>query len=516
MGTIDIIILFAYLLGTMLFGFYFSRSQKDVNTYFKGTTKVPAWVIMASIVSTETSSVTFLSVPGYAFTGNFTFLQLAMGYIIGRFVVSFLFVPLYFRGELLTVYQLLGQRFGGGVRRLASLLFLITRSLADGIRLFITGVVLAEVLLALPGTEAWALRWFSPLSPRISIIIVSVLIMGVVTIVFSYFGGMSAVIWTDVTQLGIYLIGAATATWVLLNHIPGGWEEVMKVGEAAGKFKLFDFTVSLTKSYTFWSGLIGGAFLTTATHGTDQLMVQRYLCGDSPRNAKIALIFSGFVVFFQFALFLFIGSLLYVFYTLYASNQIASFTVNGRILGDHIFPHFIVTQMPTGVVGLVIAAIAAAAFTSSLNSQAATTVADFYMPMTNGKKSDQHYLNISKRMTAIWGIIQIAFGLFAIKVSQNAVNEVLGIASFTNGLILGVFFIGTLTKRVTQIPTIIGMVSGLCILLVFKFYFNASWQWYALIGSTVTFLVGCLVSLILGEFSNSTESHGEPREGRGF
>ncbi len=508
MQLLDLFILFAYLIGTMMFGVYFSRSQKDVKTYFISSQHVPWWAIMASIVSTETSSVTFISVPGFAFTGNFTFLQLVMGYLIGRIAVSLLFIPSYFRGELLTVYQLLGQRFGSTVRRLASSLFLITRSLADGFRLYLTGLVLAAVLLALPGTETAAREWFPSLAPQITIIIISVVIMGVATIVYSYLGGMSAVIWTDVSQLGIYLAGAVTAAVILLQQIPGGWDEVVQRGVAAGKFTLFDFTMSLTKSYTFWSGLIGGAFLTTATHGTDQLMVQRYLCSDSARSARKALLVSGAVVFVQFTLFLLIGAMLYVFYNFYAPDQMAAFTMNGVVQGDRIFAHFIVSHLPTGVAGLVIAAIAAAAFTSSLNSQAATTMADFYMPMTRNEKSESHYLNASRLLTAVWGVVQIVVGVIAIKLSRRVVDEVLGIASFTNGVILGVFFLGTFTKRVRQTAAIVGIVVGAAVMLAVKLFTGVSWQWYVLIGSSVTFVVGCLASLVIGERTAevSTES----------
>jgi solute:Na+ symporter, SSS family len=494
MHLLDLIILAIYLIGTMLFGVYFSRSQKDVKTYFVGSQRVPWWAIMASIVSTETSSVTFISVPGFAFTGNFTFLQLVMGYLIGRSVISLFFVPQYFRGELLTVYQLLGQRFGPKVRRLASSLFLITRSLADGFRLYLTGLVLAAVLLALPGTEDTARSLFPSLTPAVTIIIFSVLIMGVATIVYSYLGGMSAVIWTDVSQLGIYLIGAIVAAAVLLERIPGGWNEVIQAGMAAGKFTLFDFTLGLSKSYTFWSGVIGGAFLTMATHGTDQLMVQRYLCSDSPRSARVALLMSGAVVFVQFALFLFIGAMLYVYYNFHATEQIAAFTINGVVQGDRIFPHFIVSHLPTGIVGLVIAAIAAAAFTSSLNAQASTAMADFYMPLTGYQKSEKHYLNASRIITAVWGVVQIVVGIIAIKMSRRVVDEVLGIASFTNGVILGVFLLGTFTKQVRQTAAIAGMIAGAGVMLWIKLFTAVSWQWYVLIGSLVTYVVGYLAS----------------------
>ena len=499
MRTLDIVILFAYLIGTVLFGSWFSRRQKrGMKEYFGSGKSMPWWAIMASVVSTETSSLTFVSVPGLAFTGNFTFLQLVIGYLFGRMAVTLIFVPLYFRGELLTVYQLLGQRFGSAVRRLASTLFLITRSIADGFRLYLTGIVLSVVLLALPGSEAAARSWFPSLDPTLTIIMFSVLVMGIATIIFSYFGGIDAVIWTDVTQLGIYLVGAFVAAFILLGKIPGGLGEVVSTGSAAGKFTFLDFTWSITKSNTFWSGLIGGAFLTTATHGTDQLMVQRYQCGDSPKAARKALLVSGVVVFAQFALFLFIGVMLYVFYTGYASAETASFLVDGKVRADRIFPHFIVNHLPTGVVGLVIAAIAAAAFTPSLNSQPATTIADFYVPMTGGKKPDAHYLKVSKLLTAMWGVVQISTGMFAaFYLSRSMVDQVLDIQSFTNGVILGIFFLGTFTKRVQSPAAIVGIIVGAAVMLYVKFWTPVSWQWYVLIGSVTTFVIGYLASLLI-------------------
>jgi len=509
MRTLDLTILVAYLIGTVLFGAWFSRSQKNVKDYFVAGERVPWWAIMGSIVATETSTVTFISVPGFAYSANFTFMQLVIGYMIGRIVVTVIFVPLYFRGQLLTVYQLLGQRFGSGVRRLASLLFLTTRSLADGFRLFATGLVLAALLLAMPGMDEMARNWFPSLEPKFAVLIVSVLVMGAATILYTYLGGMAAVIWTDVIQLVIYLIGAVIAAWILLGKIPGGWEEVVRVGGAAGKFNWFDFTWDLTKSYTFWSGVIGGAFLTTATHGTDQLMVQRYLCSNSTRQARLALLSSGAVVFVQFMLFLLIGAMLYVYYTGYAPAEIAGFTLNGKLQTDRIFPHFIVSHLPAGVVGLVIAAIFSAAMStlsSSLNSSSATAVGDFYMPMTGNQKSDHHYLTVSRVLTAVWGVVQITVAIVAIKLSSRVVDEVLGIASFTNGVILGLFFLGTFTKRVGQMAAIAGIIAGAGLMLWVKLQTGVSWQWYVLIGSVTTFAVGLLASLLIRERNSEVEA----------
>lgn len=489
MTGIDFLVLGLYLAGIVLFGSRFSKSHKDVRDYFVSGANVPWWAIMGSIVATETSTVTFISVPGYAYTTNFTFLQLVMGYMIGRLAVSILFIPAYFRGEILTVYQLLGTRFGAAVKRLASSLFLATRTLADGFRLFATGLVLAALLRATPGLDAYSTH---------TILVASVLIMGVATIVYTYHGGMTAVIWTDVIQLVIYLVGALLAAAVLIQRVPGGWSEIAASGAAAGKFRLWDLTFDLTKSYTFWSGIVGGAFLTTATHGTDQLMVQRYFCAKSPGDARKALLWSGAVVFAQFALFLLIGAMLWVYYTGQAPQEAAAFVRDGRIQSDRIFPTFIVQHLPTGAVGLVLAAIFAAAMStlsSSLNSSSAAAMNDFYIPATARQRSDAHYLRVSRIFTAAWGILQIVVAVAAITLSSRVVDEVLGIASFTNGVILGVFLLGTLTQRVGQTAAFAGIIAGAMVMLYLKLFTAVSWQWYVLVGSVVTFLIGVLASL---------------------
>lgn len=477
---IDLMVIAAYMAGVTLFGWYFGRKQKDIRDYFLSDRDVPWWALAGSIVATETSTVTFISVPAFAFAangrgegGNFTFLQLVAGYMIGRLVIVALFIPLYFRGELFTVYQVLDRRFGGSVKRTAASLFLVTRSAADGIRLYAT----ALVLVALTG---WADTK-------------SILIIGAVTILYTYLGGMSAVIWTDVIQLVIYVGGAFVAAVILLDRIPGGWNEVAAVGEQFHKFQLFDFSRDIARSYTFWAGIIGGAFLTTATHGTDQLMVQRYLCSRSARQATGALLASGAVVFAQFVLFLFIGVMLFAFY------QHSALPPEVASRADRVFPHFIVTQLPPGLVGLVVAAIFAAAMStlsSSLNSSAATALTDFYRPLMARGRSDAHYLKVSRGLTAMWGAVQIIVAIVAIAIEQRVVDAVLSIASFTNGPILGLFFLGALTKRVGRVGALAGVAAGIAVMLLVWLGLNVSWQWYVLIGSTVTFAVGYGASLM--------------------
>jgi SSS family transporter len=501
MQLLDLTVLAAYLAAIVAFGAYFSKAQKTTRDYFLSGKTLPWWAIMGSIVATETSTVTFISIPGFAYTNNFTFLQLVMGYLIGRVVVSTVLLPGYFRGDLVTAYQLLGDRFGTAVKRLVSGVFIATRSLADGLRLFATGLVLAAAMLATPQAAARIADWFPASDPTYVVLVLAVSVIGVATIVYTYFGGMTAVIWTDVIQLGVYMGGAVVAMFVLLSQIPGGWAEVREVGVAAGRFTLFDFTWDVTRGYTFWSGVIGGAFLTTATHGTDQMMVQRFLCASNQADARKALLWSGVVVFVQFAIFLLIGAMLFVYYTQHAPGEVAAFTRDGRILTDRIFPYFVINHLPPGVVGLVLAAIFAAAMStlsSSLNSSSAAVVNDFYQPATGGRKGESHYLSVSRGLTLTFGLFQVGIAIVAISFSSRVVDEVLGIASFTNGIVLGVFLLGTLT-RVAQPAAFAGILGGSAVMLAVKLGTAVTWQWYVLIGSLVTFTVGVLAERALAD-----------------
>jgi Na+/proline symporter len=309
-----------------------------------------------------------------------------------------------------------------------------------------------------------------------------------------------------VIQLVVYIAGALLAATILLGRIPGGWSEVVRVAAAHDKFRMTDFTFDIGRDYTFWSGVIGGAFLTTATHGTDQLMVQRYLCSSSARQARVALLSSGAVIFAQFVLFLLIGVMLYVFYAGPGAPAAGAFIVNGRVQADRIFPHFIVTELPPGVVGLVIAAIFAAAMStlsSSLNSSAAAAVADFYMPLTANARSDAHYLSVSRTLTVVWGVVQIGVALAAIRISQSVVTEVLAIASFTNGIILGVFFLGTFTSRVGEAGPFAGIVAGTATITLVWLRGGVSWQWYILIGSLSMLAAGAIAGTVTGRRSEA-------------
>jgi SSS family transporter len=507
MQTIDLVIIFGYLIGITAFGIWFSGDQETTEDYFVGDRSVPWWAIAMSIVATETSTITFVSVPGVAFAkgGNFQFLQLVFGYMLGRVVISLIFIPMYFKGDLQTVYQLLGDRFGNKVKMLASGLFVIMRNVADGIRLLLTAIVLAAVYQS-----------FNPGSDASTIIIGSIVLLGVVMIVFTFYGGMEAVIWIEVVQLVIYVGGAIAAAVVLLQNIDGGLTTVLNVGSQFDKFDVFDFNLDFAKSYTFWGGLIGGCFLTMSTHGTDQYLVQRYLCTSKPASASTALLTSGAVVLAQFVGFLFIGALLFAFYGPYNSPEYAQAGVAGSgipgtfpfMKPDQVFPNFITEHMPAGLSGLVVAAIFAAALSSSLNSIAATAINDLYKPFARDV-SDKKLLKLSGWLTVIVGIIQIFVAIAFMKTGESALNLALSVASLINGPVLGVFLVGSFMKRAREVHALTGMLVSTALMFYILLAFNGivpgpkiAWPWYALIGSLTTVAVAYISTLIIPTTNN--------------
>ena len=487
-STIDYAVLLVYLVGITIFGTLFRGSQRSVKDYFVGARNVHWLVISLSIVATETSTLTLVGVPAIAYAnyakpelgGNFTYLQVVLGYVVARFIISFLFIPAYFKGEMLTAYQLLENRFGVTTKNFAASLFLIMRALAEGVRIYAASIVLTAVLqTSLPDVPNLTL-W-------------SIVIVGALTLVYTFEGGIAAVIWTDLVQLIIYITGSLVAAYLLLNLVPGGWNEIVAVGAAANKFQVVSLSFDFGLPFTFWAGLFGGTFLTMASHGTDQLLVQRLFTCKNQADSQKALIFSGFVVLFQFALFLLIGVMLYVYYQHFPLRQ----ALNSN---DEIFPRFIVENLPHGFSGLVIAAIFAAAMSNlsgSLNSLASTTVLDFYKPLINPNASDEFLLKLSRWLTAAWGVALILIA-FSARGWGSVFTVGLTIASLVYGTMLGAFLLGVLTRRANQIGVITGMLTSLTAMLTIKIFADkyVAWTWYVLIGTLICLAVGYTVSRV--------------------
>ncbi|MFV0445097.1 MAG: sodium:solute symporter family transporter [Planctomycetaceae bacterium] len=489
LGWIDLLVLAASLLAVVYIGIRARSSVHDLDSYLLGDRNLPWWAILGSIVATETSTATVLSVPGLAYgeTG-FRFLQLALGYIIGRAVVVRVLLPLYFRGQLFTAYQVLEQRFGVVMKRAASLLFLVTRNLGDGLRLYLAAIVLREL-------TGWPLG-------------ISLVAMGAVTILYTYFGGMRSVVWNDCLQLAVYMAGGIATVFVLAQALPGGWDELWEFAAAHDKWRLFDFDTRYDRPYTFWAGLIGGAVLTLGTHGTDHMMVQRYLSARSQQDAGRAIFLSGIVVFLQFALFLFIGVQLAAYYS---HDPAQTFARTDRVFADFLINHF---PRNTGLVGLLLAAILAAAMStlsSSLNSSANALANDFFL---TGTEPPANALAMTRGFTILFGVIQVGVGFAATKLTDAVVSNALTIAGFSAGLLLGVYLLGVLTRRVGQYAALAGAAVGLVTLAFLEFGLPhlesisgllgmswrnrppLAWPWLALVGATTTFACGWLASTL--------------------
>ena len=465
---LDVVVLVSYLLGVTVWGAWLGRNQKGGTDYFLGNRSLPWFAVMLSVVATETSTLTFLSIPGVAYTGSLVFLQLTLGYLLGRILVSAVLLPAYYAGSLTTAYALLERRFGLGVRRFTSAIFMVTRLLADSVRLFATAIPLALIT-----------GWPYP---------ASIAVIGVLTLIYTYMGGIKAVVWVDAVQMGLYLLGALATIIAIQILVPGGWSAVLASSADAGKLDVIDLSWNLSTTYTLWAGVLGGAVFTMASHGTDQLIVQRLLTCRDMRSSQKALIGSGVVVMAQFLVFLVVGLGLWAFY-------------GGRSFesSDEIFALFIVEQLPPGITGLLIAGVFAAAMSSlssSINSLASAAAYDFWAPMVGAQDDEARLLRAGRAFSLLWAALLIAGATLFIPLSRGttAVEVALGIASLVYGGLLGAFALGVLTKRPGQMAAIVGMASGIGMVTLLRD--QMAWPWYALVGSVVTFAVGSAIGLI--------------------
>ncbi|MEV0697687.1 sodium:solute symporter [Saccharopolyspora sp. NPDC050389] len=485
MRSLDLVVIGLYLIAMPVLGVLLSGRQRSSQDYFVGNRQLPWWAVCFSVVATETSTLTVISVPTVAYLGSFTYLQLAIGYLIGRVVVAFVLLPKYYAGNLVSAYAFLGQRFGSGLQGTASVTFLVTRLLADGLRLFATAIPVKVMLAAFGVTMSyWQI----------------VLILSAMTVIYTYFGGIKAVVWVDAIQMFVYVGGAICAAVVLLGRLPGDW---MSTAVAEGKFQLLDFGSSIiTDQYAFFTAVIGGAVFAMASHGADQLMVQRLLACRDLRDSQRALIASGVVVFLQFALFLFIGTMLWSFFK---GAQPAEL---GMASKDELFPQFIVNDLPPGLSGLLIAGILAAAMStlaSSLNSLSTSTVSDLYQRISKRRLDDAAVLRMGKGWTLVWAVVFVVFASMFSSTDNPVVEVGLSIASYTYGALLGAFLLGLLVKRARQADAVIAFVATLAVVLFFVFGVtfpdgegsekSLAFPWYTPLGVIVTLVVGGLLSL---------------------
>lgn len=468
LNKLDFAIIALYLAGITLFGLRFRKKQRTLRDYFLAGRDIPWWAIALSIVAAETSTLTIISIPGLAYDSNLAFLQVVMGYVVGRVVISFVLLPHYFRGDLYTAYELIERRFGHRLRSLTAGLFLLTRAAAEGVRVYAVSIVVSIAL----GTGEVA----------------SIAIITALTLIYTFEGGLAAVIWTDVVQTVIYVGGTLVGLVTILHLVPGGWSAIHAAAANAGKFQVFDFRPNFWIPYSFWAGLIGGTFLTTASHGTDQLIVQRLLAARGEKQSVTALLSSGLAILFQFALFLIVGVMLWAYYRMPSSAF-------GK--PDRIYPTFIVTRMPHGISGLLIAAILAAAMSNlsaALNSLSSSAIMDFYSRL-RPESDERTKMRLSRMATFFWALILFGLAIIALHKAGRVVEVGLQIASIAYGALLGAFLLGTLTRRANAMGTMLGMVCGFGIELYLWLGTGVPWTWWVMIGTCVTFSVGWMASI---------------------
>src|SRR3989449_2134796 len=469
LDKLDLGIIALYLAGITLFGLRFRKRQRTLRDYFLADRNVPWWAIALSIVAAETSTLTIISIPGLAYDTNLTFLQVVFGYLVGRVIISFVLLPHYFRGDLYTAYELIERRFGKKLRSLTAGLFLITRVAAEGVRVYAVSIVVAIAL----GTGE----------------IASIAIITALTLIYTFEGGLAAVIWTDVVQTVIYIGGTLVGLFTILHLVPGGWPAIQALAESTRKLQVFAFTPDLWKPYTFWAGLVGGAFFITASHGTDQLIVQRLLAARNQRQSVTALLSSGVAILFQFALFLMVGVMLFAFY------RSPSVTFGKA---DRIYPTFIVSQMPHGISGLLIAAILPAAMSNlsaALNSLSSTTIIDFYL-QHRPQLDERRRVQLSRLATLFWALLLFGLAVLSLHKVGRVIEVGFQITSVAYGALLGVFLLGVLTRRANQNGAMVGMLCGFLIELYIWLGTRVPWTWYVAIGTVVTFVVGYAASLV--------------------
>lgn len=471
---LDYLIVALYLVGIALFGYFRGGKQRTVQEYFLGQETIPWWIVCFSIVAAETSTLTFISIPGLAYLTNLNFLQLTFGYLLGRIAVSMVLLPAYYKGELSTAYAFLETRFGVKTRQFASGVFLFTRLAADGVRLFATAIPLQLIAdISYPA---------------------AILILASVALFYTYAGGVRGVIWVDAVQMVVYLGGALVAAIVLVSGSEGGLSGALSMSIANGKTGILNFGLTrefFQQPYTLIAGILGGGFLSMASHGTDQLIIQRVLTTKSLRAGQKALIGSGVVIIVQFVLFLGVGLLLFDHY------QGATLAQLGIDRSDKIFPKFIIEGLPPGISGFIIAGLMAAALSTlagSMSSMSSSVILDLYKPIAGRGLSEEKALKISRQVTAVVAVLLVGTALLFMNTDQTVVELALSIASFTYGGLLGTFLLGVLVKKARQSHALTGFVAGILVMITVISFKLVAWTWYTAVGVAVTLLVGGLLS----------------------
>ncbi len=471
MRLLDLTVILVYMVAIALVGLRLSGRQGSAAAYFVGERDLPWWVICFSIVATETSTLTVIPMPGVAYLGAFGFVELAIGYLLGRTLVAFGLLPLYMNGQFVSIYQYLRERFGPRLQAIASVTFLFTRLLAEGVRLFASAIPI-KLLLDAIGVPTGYVTIIAGLS--------------LLTVFYTYVGGIRAVVWTDAIQMTLYVGGAGVCIAVLLGEVG-----LVGLGQAytAGKFQVFNLSAPMLASpFNVVAAIGGGAIFSMASHGADQLMVQRVLACRTLRDGQRAMIGSAVVVMLQFALFSLVGALLWVHLGGKTPAEM------GLRSSDDLFPRFILDELPPGLSGLLIAGILSAtmgSLSSALNSMANSTVADLWRAMG---RDDAGTLRLSRMLTLVWAVVMAGFACLFADTKGQVVLLGLGIAGYTYGALLGAFLLGLVVRRPRERDAIVAFLATVLVMTLVVRTYTLAFTWYVPLWVVVTLLVGGILS----------------------
>jgi solute:Na+ symporter, SSS family len=478
----DWIVILVYLLGIIALGVYFGKDQRNTRDYFLGSKNIPWWGIGLSIVAAETSALTIIGVPAMAYdakSGNMTFIQMVIGYVIARILLAVVMVPHYFKGEIYSPYQLLENSFGPAARRTASVFFLLMETLAAGVRVYVACIPV-QLMLGIGVLE-------------------SIILFVFLSLIYTYIGGVKAVIWTDAVQFGLFLAGGLFTIFYIPTLIDGGFSAVMAEAAAAGKTHWLNADFSLQPPINIWMGVLGGTFLVMSTHGAEQLIVQRVLACKNVRDGRRALILSAALIFPLFLIFLTVGVMLWVYY----QHQPFAIPIPearpGIKANDFIFPIFMVTAVPHVLKGFLIVAILSAAMSSvssAMTALASVSTMDIMKNLLKGARGDEFFLRFSKRSTVFWAgaLILVAF---LTRKNDSVLNAAFALRGLTAGALLGSLMLTLLWRKASSTPVVIAMFAALAVMTYIFLYTKIFWPWYTLIGTCVALATAYLARAVL-------------------
>ncbi len=494
----DWLVIALYLVGIIVFGVWFGKDQRNTRDYFLGSRNIPWWGIGLSIVAAETSALTIIGVPGMAYASNLGFIQMIAGYVIARIILAVVMVPHYLTGEIYSPYQLFANRLGQSGRRMAGGLFLLSETLAAGVRVYVACIPI-QLLLGIP-------------------ILPAILLFVALSLVYTCAGGVKAVIWTDAVQFGLFLAGGLFTLLYIPQLFDGGFKEVYTIAVRQGKLDWLNLHFSLAKPFNLWMGVIGGTVMVMSSHGAEQLIVQRVLACRSVADGRKALVLSAVLIFPLFLIFLLVGAMLWVYYQKFPMPIPLPETRPGIQATDYVYPIFMLTAVPNVLKGFLIVAILSAAMSSvssALTSLASVATMDFVRGILTKARSEEFYLKFSRLSTIAWAALLILVAVLTQHV-ESVLNAAFDLRGLTSGALLGGLLLAVFWKKARPGPVIAAMAGSVGGMIVINWFLKGKvyWPWYTLIGTLVTASVAFALTPLIASTRTKdlTPATAEPSE----